>query len=300
MDLPSSVRLSCSPATPSGVAFRTILAELGLRASLHRRRFLESPDAGSLHGLRVAIRRARSALSDVRGVIVGVQRTRLRTGLEGLGRLTGPLRDLDVLIESLSDDGAGPGSSGHSAELRDALDHRIAAERDRVGSGLEPTSVEVWLRGFESLAEPTGRRASEAIEHTAERTLRRAERRFVRAGERAAVGRTDAEIHRLRIRGKRLRYGLEFFGGVLSPDRDALTDEETLRTFQDELGMHNDLATQLPLLESVRSELRTNPARDDLDRMIESHGARLSASRRAILEGWQGHGWRKPGGSVDV
>ena len=66
--------------------------EPGVRANL---------DTEFLHDFRVAIRRTRSLLRQIRHVIPLDVGRYFSTGFSWVGRLTGPLRDLDVLILAL-------------------------------------------------------------------------------------------------------------------------------------------------------------------------------------------------------
>ena len=73
-----------------------------LSAILHNQEgVLKSRDPEFLHDFRVAIRRARSALSQIKGVFPAVDAEPIRIALSSMTRVTGPARDLDVLLEKL-------------------------------------------------------------------------------------------------------------------------------------------------------------------------------------------------------
>lgn len=286
-DLPlPAVRLTCSPSTPAGTAVSALLAELGDRILLHRERVLASRDVDALHDLRVAVRRGRSVLSDVRGVIAESDRLLLRSGLVELGRASNALRDLDVLAEALAghpraaDGAVDAGAVGTLA----AIESRAACEREGLIAVLARPDVEGWLGHFR--APQPGPRAVEPLLEVARTAARRVWSRFLAAGETAVASGRDDDFHRMRIRGKRLRYALEFFEGVLGPERWRFPDLASLRGLQDRLGEHNDLVVQIPLLESLDSS--DEAVQGFIATRVGERRGRLSESRRAIVELWHG------------
>ena len=68
--------------------------EAGVRAAL---------DTEFLHDYRVAVRRTRSALSQLKGVFDPSRLAPFRKEFAWLGEVTGPLRDLDVYLLTLPD-----------------------------------------------------------------------------------------------------------------------------------------------------------------------------------------------------
>jgi len=288
----SAVRLTGESETPAGQALAEVLAQLGDRMALHRRRVLASSDPDALHDLRVAARRSRSALSDVRRVVTGDERRRLRTYLAELGRSTGPLRDLDVLIESLSmaDVAAIGGSIEGREALLEALRARASTSRLRVAEFLSRADLARDIdrqRGLrETSREWSGRSVQEPISAVAERSTERARRRFIDAGERASAEGADDLIHRTRICGKRLRYLLEFFGGVLDPQCVDRPTVEGLKSFQRLLGAHNDIAVQLSLLGQLREEIEGESAREFLSAWLGVRRREWEGSRAIVLASW--------------
>lgn len=79
-------------------------------------------------------------------------------------------------------------------------------------------------------------------------------------------------IHRLRIAGKRCRYGVEFFASLL-PERSTQRYLQQLASLQDELGSNNDLVVAGQLL------LQCRPARP-------SHGAADTDAALAFVRGY--------------
>ncbi|QUH00269.1 CHAD domain-containing protein [Saccharopolyspora erythraea] len=197
-------------------------------------------DPEELHQMRVSVRRMRAMLRSGRPFLDQDWSEPLRAELGWLGRALGPVRDLDVLIDRLRQE---------SADL-DAEERAAAA---RLLSGLE---VEHGEARFELLAALDSDRYVELVRELAAavRTelpspksdvdgpdeLRRLVAKEYRK-LRKAVGKlgddpSDAELHALRIRGKRLRYTAELAESAL----DVKPLLKAAKRFQDVLGEHQD------------------------------------------------------------
>ena len=82
-------------------AVREVLQALLATIRLNESGVREDIDTEFLHDFRVAVRRTRSALSQVKGVFGGNRFEQFRDEFKWLGGLSGRLRDLDVYILSL-------------------------------------------------------------------------------------------------------------------------------------------------------------------------------------------------------
>jgi CHAD domain-containing protein len=88
--------------------------------------------------------------------------------------------------------------------------------------------------------------------------LTRRRRKIIKAG-RGLRERTAEERHALRIRGKKLRYAVEFFADVFPGKRSARRRDAllaALKDLQDALGGLNDIATRERLAETIADESR--------------------------------------------
>lgn len=242
------------PDDPAGPAMREILsAQLdvmedrlpGVLADRH-------PDY--LHQFRVAIRRTRSALSQLGDAIALEGRTEAIDGFRWLGRITSPVRDLDVQMMDLA--GRRKRMEGDPHAL-DALERHLAelkttAHRDLVldlsGSRfrslvlrwrdtLSPSSAN-WT-ATETLRAPF----AEIVSARAAKLLRK----VLRDGRKIGPE-TDAEkLHDLRKRMKKLRYVTEFLAEVLPRDRSKPAIK-ALKGLQDVLGRVQDREIQVEAL----------------------------------------------------
>jgi triphosphatase len=207
----------------------------------------------ALHQMRVALRRLRTALKLFETVVADDAYPKLVAGLEWLTAELDQGRDIDVLIEETFRPAA---ARFHDQAGLAALGERLLKARtrayDRTLAVLDTPrylnlviDVAAWIEcGRWSLPEEAlfAARADAPIEAMAGEGLDKLRRQVKQRG--AKLKRLDPRSrHRLRIRAKRLRYALEFFGGLYArrkDERDVFL--RTLRAMQDDLGALNDLA----------------------------------------------------------
>jgi triphosphatase len=180
-------------------------------------------DPEELHDMRVATRRLRAALDLFEDVLPVRARRSFREELGWLAGVLGAVRDLDVQQEGLADmskppprPGATCSGDGHDplADLAALLSHASARRpaptcwppSTRSAGIAWPTGWPPWCsRDRPALAGHPGARR-----HRRARLVWPVTTRSVKAAKRAKRSGLAADFHRLRIRGKRLRYSLEF------------------------------------------------------------------------------------------
>lgn len=230
---------------------------------------LRGVDPEYLHDFRVAVRRTRSALGQIKGVFDREATHRFRSDFSWLGAVTGPARDLDVLLLELA---------AYQRELRDPLqaelaplvDH-VARQRSQEQAGLAAALEGERYRSLVSawqdfLDDPesgcSGKRARHPVARVASRSIRRAHERFEERSSRIGPDSSPTELHRMRIAGKKLRYPLEFFRSLYP--RDEVEDSiGRLKRLQDILGAMNDRAVHCRLLGEAAEQMvaeRSAPA----------------------------------------
>ena len=226
-----------------------------------------------VHDARVATRRARFALR-IAALADRQQARDLRDRLGTLARLIGPVRDLDVLLPRLGalanaayDDLHGtdrpPARTRDQAlrRLADALRARRSERLQRAQEAL-PRAELAYLPGQLSHWGGAGG-VDEPVTAVAAAAIRTALAQAIKVG-RAATGPTAPrvnDLHRLRLRLKRLRYTAELFAGALprrSANRVLDSIVERCAAAQTTLGELNDdavAATEIraivPLLEGA-------------------------------------------------
>ena len=215
---------------------------------------LADEDAEFLHDVRVAMRRLRSLISQLDGVLLAHEQEHLREELRWLATCTGPARDLDTLLFELRLTEPG---------LRQDLEPVLAAfadERERIQTRLRADygserarALRARLRRvFSGLGDPScaGPKAAEAFTALLGRRLRRRFRQVLAQAGRLAPHSPAAELHELRISCKKLRYLLECCRGLV-PKEDLAASFAHLKGLQAALGTIQDAEVHLHLLHEL-------------------------------------------------
>ena len=201
-------------------------------------------DPENLHQFRVASRRLRAFLRVARRLVDTTWAASLRTELGDLGRTSGPVRDLDVLLEQLQHEiqSLDPGELPAGQAVIAALE----SERERLQRELRAALAEPsYLRLLDRLALPieaSAQPARTSLRKLAARELHRLVRDVQELG-----GSPDNEaLHALRIRVKRVRYAVELGGQPTQPQTERVIG--AAKTLQDILGEHQDTVVAERLL----------------------------------------------------
>jgi CHAD domain-containing protein len=280
--LPAPSPVHLGPAMTAREAF----AAIALNCSVHITRSAgfagRSDDPEAVHQLRVAIRRMRAALSIFQDAALPGHRVRMGDELRALQVKLGVAREWDVLIDDTLS--RLPPPLRRDKAVRDLLARtqarRAAAHKSTraVLRGSKSTDllrrIHAWIDrefiyGPRSLQNPRWNRVALAQPAlaVAAAVLAIYHRRAFRLGRK--MQKLDADdLHRLRIRIKKLRYGTEFFGS-LWPTGRTRRYVAALKELQQSLGTLHDIAVAPALLaraESPRS--MAHSARPELDRWL--------------------------------
>jgi CHAD domain-containing protein len=234
---------------------------------------LEGSDPEDLHRFRVATRRSRSLIRAsrplIRDQLAGVDRE-----LRWLGGVSGPVRDLDVLIEQLRSllPALDPDQAGAEAIVA-ALERERLRQRESLLAALAGARFPALLARFsEALAELRVRDAGVSLVGLAHREAERFDAAYEELGERPG----DDELHALRIRAKHARYAAEL--AALGEGDPLATLADALRDVQDLIGAHQDAV----VAEQRVRALATDESRLAAGRIVEL-GRSVKAAARADL-----------------
>ena len=255
------------PTADAAVVVRAILRGLfaTLLATLDGVRANEDPEP--LHDLRVATRRTRSALAQIRSVFPEPEVADYKTRFAWLQEVTGPVRDLDVyLLGFEADRQCLPAPLWpHLEPLRVELSHRYEAERQRLLTALDSDTfarlIEDWhtFLDIPDTALQPGQvipvNAQRPIKTVADAQIRRLAKRVRREGRAIRADSPPEALHALRKHCKKLRYLMEFFQ-LLYPPRDIRRLIDLLKTLLDQLGHFQDLSVQTRYLTELARHLR--------------------------------------------
>ncbi len=281
-----SARVALDPSERADVAVARVLRRLLEIQDANLPGSLADADVEFLHDYRVAIRRARSVLREMRGVFVPDELEPVRADLKWLQDRTSATRDLDVYLEEFHALRArAPLTMRASLEPIEPLLRerraRARAEMERALIGDRALALRArWgelLGRLERSEHTPGPDAARPVGALAGERIRRVHRRMVRMGRAITPASPPAEYHELRKRGKELRYLLELFGEPLFDPAVVRPLVRALKGLQDVLGLHQDREVQIEMLRDLGQELVGRPGGADALMAIGSLIDRLEA-----------------------
>lgn len=269
----------------AGDAFGAIVRNCLDQLRANEAAILESEDDEAIHQFRVAIRRFRAAIGAYRELIDDGAHAMMSIDLRWLQRQFGPARDLDVLIaETLVPMYARLLGQTAIGELLDIAKLARKEARRRAHQALDnPRYAVMLLQIYRLLLTDDWRGRSAVAQFGLDRPvgdfagewLSKAHKRLVRlGGEHAAL--SEPELHRLRLLGKKMRYGAQSFASLYRAKR---TEKYLvhLAAIQDHLGSLNDAVVGRHLLVGLIERL-------EKERGLSGADIRLL---QGVVLGWQ-------------
>lgn len=250
------------PKTQTSDAFRIIardcLRQLGANVPATLKGSGEA-----LHQMRVAVRRLQAAMSVFSDMIGDSEAPRLKAEFKWIMRILGAARDLDVLLDQTLK----PRPNGHVKQGLPQIVRTFRAKRRQaysvVSAALQSARfrnliLEVlawvecgrWQRKLGALA--IAQREQTIVTFAARELHRRCGKLKKTSADFMTLD--QAARHAVRIRAKKLRYAVEFFGGVFPGKKNAERHADLLRALkelQSTLGDLNDIATHEHLMAGI-------------------------------------------------
>lgn len=255
----SKFHLDLSAHEPAGAAVRRVLLRLVDNMRANEAGTIGDLDSEFLHEFRVSVRRTRSCIGQMRATLPADLLEPFKEEFAWLGAITGPTRDLDVLLIDLDrwtdDDEAW-------APLIDLVRREQRSEQKKMAAHLRTGRYRALLADWSVFlkAKPVVGQAPEAerpIVDVASERIARKYTRMVARGRKLDPRRATDALHRLRIDGKKLRYLLEFFRSMF-PAQTVKPAFAALKRLQDNLGEFNDLRVQQTALPILARRLGTS------------------------------------------
>lgn len=242
---PSSVRVELDGDAPAEDAVRAVLAAILDVLEANEEGTRRELDVEFLHDFRVALRRTRSILRSLGDVFDPAAVEPFVAELRWLGGLTGPARDLDVLLHELS--GHALSGKGALRELEDWLRARRSEQQELLLEALDSGRYRRFLAAWRAFLEQAPARAtasaSEPVRELVRGRLGQLTDELLARGRRIRPETKAGKLHRIRIRAKEVRYLLDAFRSLWGADELARALRR-LKKLQDVLGRFNDLTVQ--------------------------------------------------------
>jgi CHAD domain-containing protein len=261
--LAGKVEVGLRPGDRADVAALRILRSLAHVVESNLPGTLADYDTEFLHDLRVAVRKSRSVLRELKRVFDPDVRQVQADSLRWVQAITGPTRDLDVqLLEWDEVVGHLPDERRrqHLEPVRVLLQERRAEALAQLIETLEGDGFRqrwsAWRAFLAGDLGPEDQRPDAAlpVREVAARRIHTVYRRMVKMGEAIDDTSPAQALHDLRKRGKELRYLLELFGG-LWPSSTIKPLVSRLKGLQDLLGLHQDREVQAIQLRTLAPDL---------------------------------------------
>ncbi|PZF75360.1 hypothetical protein DK847_18700 [Aestuariivirga litoralis] len=216
----------------------------------------------SVHQLRVALRRLRSALRILRKRISLPELEDIRARARDIASALGPARACDVFRHNAL---AGPfhDQPGRLAAAAPLLDAVEVARRDAYAAArrvIDDPATSLFVLDVQSVLLQRAWRTAPAPEDlglltapardVAAKLLDGLRKRVLKRGKHLP-GMPDGERHDLRIALKNLRYAAEFFGPLFARDKAQRSFLRLVSDLQEDLGAHNDAATAEAFIQSL-------------------------------------------------
>lgn len=254
-DYSSKLDLHLSPDLRADEATRLVLKRLFEIILANEAGTKAGTDTEFLHDFRVSVRRTRSALSQIKGVLPTRTLGRYKTEFAWLGKITGPMRDLDVYLLQFDEyrDSLPVSARADLEPLRDFLLRQQKTEHEALVKALESARYRRLVEGWRKfLDQPINERstlknARKPILAVARQRIWKTYRGIIKEGQ-AIKPDTPAEaLHELRKTGKKLRYLMEFFQSVFPPE-EIKELIKILKLLQENLGDFQDYEVQVMTL----------------------------------------------------
>lgn len=218
-------------------------------------------DTEFVHDFRVAIRRTRACLSELKEAFPPQDARKYNADFKAVAKRCNVLRDLDVYLLGKQDY-----YDMLPAHLHKGLDQYFQYVKrkrkthhrrfsDFLKTGAPDALFDRWERYLDDPSNLVN--DSSAVGSASAKILERFEK-IIKNGRKITDSSPDSKLHSLRIDCKKLRYLLEFFRSYY-PEKKTSALVGTLKDFQDNLGEFNDLTQQQADLEAYLEHSKSTP-----------------------------------------
>jgi len=264
-DYSSKLNIDLDPDMRADIACKYIYSHLLKAIKDNEQGTIADTDSEFLHDFRVAVRRTRAGLSQLKGVLPEEIGATYAEFFSWLGQSTSPTRDLDVYLLNFTHY-----KSSLSATIRDDLnplyDFLLAKQQqahEELAKNLRSTkylaTLSEWAQYLKAQAplKPLEPNAKLTIKQLADRRLWKNYKRVLREGDAITEESPTEALHELRKSCKKLRYLMEFFQSLYS-ENQIKHFIKNLKGLQEVLGNFQDLSVQECTLKLFSEEMLNN------------------------------------------
>ena len=259
---------------------------LGRLARLEKElvRLQQHPDADSIHDTRVAARRLRAALRHLEDVLRPGNAQSMRDEIARL-RVLGDIRDIDIIAQSLAPEARRPRSPFQTLLASFARRRLRTLERVAPAAAVLVLKLARWNGRIEATP---GADTSRTVREEFHKIYPKLLRRYFRRGRKLVHRQAGAEeLHRFRIRTKRMRYVTELYDGTNPAIHATLREIITMsREIQEILGNLQDQSMIVAYFERRLMDVRTPQRQTEYMRVLHRARMRQTHFREAFFRRW--------------
>lgn len=264
-DYSSKLKINLDPDMRADIAVKYIYSYLLKTLKDNEHGTIADTDSEFLHDFRVAVRRTRAGLNQLKGILPDKISTTYAEFFSWLGQITSSTRDLDVYLLNFT-----RYKSSLPASIRDDLDplheficskqqraHKALAKKLRSAKYL--STISEWEQYLKEQAplKPLEHNAKLTTKQLADRRITKIYKRVLKEGEAITDQSPPEALHELRKSCKKLRYLMEFFQSLYH-ENEINHFIKNLKGLQEVLGNFQDLAVQESTLKVFSEEMLSN------------------------------------------
>lgn len=295
-DYSSKLKIVLDPVMRSDLAGKLIFSTLLKTIKANEQGVIADLDAEFLHDFRVAVRRTRTGLSQIKGVLPSDVNSYFTDFFSWLGQVTTPTRDLDVYLAKFETYKQQLPADLH-VDLEPFLtllqDKKLKNQQDLADKLRSPKfrkALVEWEQCLKSQAYPKLAKMSHMdIKTLADRRIWKTYRRILEEGGAITIHSAPGDLHELRKTCKKLRYLMEFFQS-LYPKLQIKKLITQLKGLQDVLGDFQDFEVQMDFIDQCAKDKEnalpssTINALDELIRQLAAQKARARKHYQPAFE----------------
>jgi len=261
-DYSAKLLIHLDPAMRADIACKIIYTHLLKVIKANEQGVINDTDSEFLHDFRVAVRKTRSGLSQLKGVLPATINAHYADFFSWLGQITGPIRDLDVhlLNFDLYKSSLPPSIREDINPLYDFLVDKQRKQQRELAKHLKSRKYLIMLAEWTHYLEqpvynkPIEPDAELTIKQLADGRIWKIYKRVVREGNAITELSESDKFHDLRKSCKKLRYLIEFFQS-LYPENQIKHLLKRLKELQEVLGDIQDYHIQEHNLKEFSEEM---------------------------------------------